>query len=309
MNTDRTVRRVGAGARRAPPDGGGSRRGSGFTLAEMVFASTLSAVMVLVLLQVFSTHMRAYRSQRLVREAEQNVRTALDTVARDLRMAGYGLLVPDAELAQWISWVPGFSANPLIVEGATPTAPDTLRLAAAFDAPVATLANATAGGSTVIQVASGQGAAFNTTDRSVLCIGRLETVRVAAISGDRLTVSAEPASSRGLRYAYPAGTPVERVSVVTYSWRPAAIGFPAYPYLAREDGRFTGTNMWQNMLAGYIEDFQVARQGDSFTVRVTGVTRTPDPAKDTGGTGTAYTRVTAATEVAPRNAAIFRVRY
>lgn len=282
----------------------------GYTLVEMVFASAISVTLVLALLQVFSVHMRAYRAQRLVRESEQNVRTALDTVARDIRMAGYGLQVSATELAQWITWVPSFTANPLIVPGATTTAPDTIRVAAAFDAPVAHVADATAGGDTVIEVQPGEAAAFNTTDRKVICVGRLETVRIVAISGDRLTVSAEPAATgRGLRFAYPAGTPIERVSVVSYSWQPAGSGYPSYPYLIRDDGRFTGTNLWQNMLAGYIEDFQVAKQGDSYTLLITGVTRAPVPDKSTGGAGTTYRRVTVSTQVAPRNAAIFRVRY
>ncbi|MBN1676387.1 MAG: prepilin-type N-terminal cleavage/methylation domain-containing protein [Kiritimatiellae bacterium] len=273
-----------------------------FTLVELMFAMAIGGLIVVGVIGVFVVHLRAYRRQQHMLEMQENLRAAVDTVARDVRMAGYGLAVPNSHLTNWVTWVAGFAGNPCITPGVAADDPDTLCVAGAFDPPCAALSQAATNGATVLHLRPGEAGQFNTTDRNVLYVGRCETVRVVGQSGDTVTISRDPVlEGKGLRNAFAAGAPVELVKAVIYACRPAGNEFPRQPYLVRNDAAVSVAVEWQNMVAGHIEDFQVARGTNSLTIEITGRTRAPDPRYTDPVHGDGYRRMTLATEVTPRN--------
>jgi type II secretory pathway pseudopilin PulG len=285
----------------------GRHAAAGFTLLELIFASAISAFVVLGITALFLLHLKDFRRQKMIRELQQNMRFAADAVARDVRMAGYGIAVRPSDLSQWIIWVTNFTTNPKIVQGATATAPDRLIVAAA--APAATLAAAAAAGSTTLQLQSGQGANFDTARRRVLFVGRSETVRVTGVAGDTLTISASPTTAGpGLRCAHPAGAPVERVDTATYFCSRGTPFGAAEPFLARDDGSGPFTNDWQAMIACGIEDFQLVVRPYGIGLQLTGRCLEADPQYTDPVTRDHYHRITLNTEITPRNAAALLLR-
>lgn len=282
----------------------------GFSLIELVFATAISTVIVMGIAVTFTVHSRVYRNQRLVREMQQSLRHGMDAIVRDVRMAGYGIPVPDSQLASWVTWESGMTNNPLVVQGATTSAPDRVTIAAAFEMPVAALTSAVPAGSTVLTLGSGEAARLNTMERKIVFVGRNETARIVGIMGDQVTISTHPLTAgRGLAYGYPAGTPVESVETVTYSCRPATNAFPYQPLLIRDvAGGGGGTNWWTKAVAEGIEDMQIVRSGYGYRVSLTARTREPDPTYRHPQKGDGYRRMTLAAEVLPRNSALLRLR-
>lgn len=273
-----------------------------FTIVEMFFAMVISGVIVLGMAVFSIMHMRTYRRQVLVRELQQNVRFAADALCRDLRMAGYGLNVPRAELADWLSWAPGMTVNPWIVQGAG-SLPDTVSIASAFLPPQATLRDSVAAGATVLHVEEGQGGRFDTATRRVIYVGRGETARVVSRSGDTLTISTSPTSAgQGLRYAYGAGSPIERVDLVTYRCASNAGPFGTYPFLVRDASYDSTTNQWDKMVAEYIEDIQLDATNLVVRARVRGRTSQTAVHPNAASAGDGFLRYAVETDVLPRNA-------
>lgn len=61
----------------------------GFTLVELMIALALGLVLLSSMYGVFETQNRSYTIQDQVAEMQQNVRTGMDMMIRDIRMAGY----------------------------------------------------------------------------------------------------------------------------------------------------------------------------------------------------------------------------
>ncbi len=61
----------------------------GITLIELLVAFVICAIVVGGMYRVFVSQTRAYTIQDQVVEVQQNIRTAMETLLRDLRMAGY----------------------------------------------------------------------------------------------------------------------------------------------------------------------------------------------------------------------------
>ncbi|MEE8386915.1 MAG: prepilin-type N-terminal cleavage/methylation domain-containing protein [Dehalococcoidia bacterium] len=68
------------------------RRVAGFTLLELLIAAAILGVVIMYLMQTFSTAQKTYVVVEQVSEAQQNLRVVADLIERDLRLAGY--LVP-----------------------------------------------------------------------------------------------------------------------------------------------------------------------------------------------------------------------
>jgi hypothetical protein len=208
-----------------------------------------------------------------VNDMNQTVRVALDTVSADLRTAGYG--APIINIGAWVPWVPAVTGPVSVVQGTSPSA-DIMHLVGAFDDPVAFVGAASSPGATILQLQSGQGSQFNTARKRIIYIGRCETARIVSIADDTLTVSVDPTSSGlGLRYAYPIGTPVELVKVVTYSWGNDYA--PYGQYLKRWDNDDVTIVEWQKMIASNIEDFQITGAGKRYVVSMSGRVANMDP--------------------------------
>jgi prepilin-type N-terminal cleavage/methylation domain-containing protein len=65
------------------------RRQKGLSLVELVIAMAIFLVILLGIYQVFDTSRMTYLSGERKVDVQQNVRTALDQIAREIRMAGY----------------------------------------------------------------------------------------------------------------------------------------------------------------------------------------------------------------------------
>jgi hypothetical protein len=221
----------------------------------------------------------------------------MDMVARDLRMAGYGLPVSDYFVSRWVTWVSGVVANPQIVQGSG-SAPDTLHIVAALDAPAAQTTVDVPRGGTLLTLQSGQGARFNASRNKLIYIGKAELARVVAVSGDVLTISSDPSlNGKGVRFGAPAGSAVELVKVITYEWSNDTTTYPFRPHLRRHDNTDTLVYGWQKMIANNIEDFQITPVGTAYRVDIRG--RTDQPDRHFGGDG--YRRMTLTSQVTPRN--------
>ena len=276
----------------------------GFTLVEVLVASTLSILVIFGTVMLFITHIKDYRDQKLVREMQQNVRFAVDAVCRDLRMAGYGLNIRRSEMDNWLSWEANFTENPLIQDGAGTNGSDIISIAAAFDSDPAYTANAVSSGVTTITVQDGKGFKFENNEHRLIFIGRLETARVISRAGDTLTISTHPTvSGEGLRYGYPADSPVERIEVTSYSCKVGSGSLAGIPYLARSDAEPSVLfKDLRNIVAAYIEDLQFTSDGYAFELSITGRTSERMSRPGTGDDDN-YRRMTVTTRITPRNAA------
>ncbi|MSO49643.1 MAG: prepilin-type N-terminal cleavage/methylation domain-containing protein [Acidobacteria bacterium] len=81
-------RSTGRGGRAAMTS---TRESSGFTLAELLVALVLSAIVVSAVAALTATTDRFARSQSRVMDAQQRARVIAETLGRDLRLAGAGL--------------------------------------------------------------------------------------------------------------------------------------------------------------------------------------------------------------------------
>ncbi len=65
------------------------RQAGGFTMAELLVALGVAAIILTLIVTIFSRMSTSYTSQNAAADLQQGMRTALDIVTRDIRMAGY----------------------------------------------------------------------------------------------------------------------------------------------------------------------------------------------------------------------------
>ncbi len=284
-------------------------RQTGFTVVEMICASAISVVVVTGMVAMFITHAKAYANQKLVREMQQNARFAVDSIARDTRIAGYGLAVRHTELQSWITWIDGMTANPFIQNGATESDTDILTIAAAFDAPVSALSAAADAGATTLMITAGSGSVFAPTNHRVIFIGRTETARIVSSSSGQLSITTDPLTTgKGLRHAYPAGTQIELVTTATYRCVPGTGQIGGHQFLVRDTHNQSLTAEWHKMLAADVDDFQVQQADYGIDIALTARTRDPLLQYTDLEHGDAYRRMTIETRIIPRNATVLASR-
>lgn len=61
----------------------------GFTLIEVVIGLAISLILMGVAVTIFNVQRKSYSMQEQVTEMQQNVRAAMDTMVREIRMSGY----------------------------------------------------------------------------------------------------------------------------------------------------------------------------------------------------------------------------
>jgi prepilin-type N-terminal cleavage/methylation domain-containing protein len=232
---------------------------SGFTLVELLVASFITTLLLASCMALLAQHQSIHLATRQMTEIRQNVGFAMDSVLRDVRMAGYGLDVPDSELDTWVSWISTFTVNSQISDGANGD-PDGLVLVAAFDNPVARLVTGVTTGETLlaVEMLDPTPNLLNTYNRSILYLNKTETLRITGITGTGtnlyLSISAHPTDTTGVHNEYFAGSTLELVKAVTYVWHDAdEINGVAFPCLVREDddGVYTGLGTWEVSAAYY----------------------------------------------------------
>ena len=259
-----------------PPRGRASCS-EGFTLTELMVALSLSGIFVASAMETFIFQRRALNSSMIVSEMQQDVRTAIDMVSRDLRMAGYGLNIGSGDLPLWLDWARDLDGNsitmtnnPHVVDG--DTGPDAVWIAAAFDKAPARLASAVTAGATILALHTGEGIAFDTSEKKIIYIGKSETVRIVSIAGDTLTISAHPTMNGvGLAYDHTMNTPVERVVIRSYEWVDPGSQYPVRPFLARDESTTSQyLHYWQRMIALGIKDFQLTRIDNRMQILIVG---------------------------------------
>ncbi len=82
------------------------REQKGFTLVELLIALGLSSIAVSMIFFVFLSQQESYTAQIRVSALQQNLRTAMNILSRDIRMAGY-CTSPDQETYNnYIDWDP-----------------------------------------------------------------------------------------------------------------------------------------------------------------------------------------------------------
>jgi hypothetical protein len=101
------------------------------------------------------------------------------------------------------------------------TNPDTLKVAGCFDGPIAQLAEDALEDDATLTITSDSVLADVLDDdtRRLIMIDMTEYAHVESLSGGVIAIDTDPttAGSQGLSRAYPDGTPICRVDVITYS--------------------------------------------------------------------------------------------
>jgi prepilin-type N-terminal cleavage/methylation domain-containing protein len=203
----------------------------GFTLTEVLVTITLLGLVLGTFCQTFLSQGEAAKAQSRILQAQQGLRIALEIIARDFRCAGY----PFGEhsfLTNLASWIPG-SFIPKAPQSVTPAGaitvtsggsnPDILSflIVLSSESNPTVLSQGTSVGETSIKLAltgSQTNEQFNLSD--MIYIGKPgEMALVREISGSLLIIDTDPVQpgNQGLKKAYPSGTEVGEVSLVSYA--------------------------------------------------------------------------------------------
>jgi Tfp pilus assembly protein PilW len=196
----------------------GRQRGS--TIVELLVVLVPISLVAAGALTFFAAQNRTHIQQDAVAALEDNLRAAMGMVTETLRSAGCG--VPTSNLADWITWVPGFDDDPLIVTDGG-AVPDRVSAAACAPQPVATLNGTANVDDTTLSLASNYtgitiATLFNNSDKSLIWIGDTQHARVTAVSGNTITIDVDPTTTgnQGVTRRYLNGTPITRIDVFTF---------------------------------------------------------------------------------------------
>jgi prepilin-type N-terminal cleavage/methylation domain-containing protein len=173
----------------------GLRSSPGFTLLESLIASAIFSVVFIGLYTAFETSQRTYAAGVTQTDAQQNARVALEIMAQDLRLAGYGYPTP--------------TLNKL-----TNAAPTTLTFWADVTNASTVLSAAVNAGATTFSVANA--ARISQGDIVYLINGaQQQALTVAAVNTGANTITVNNPGPTG---AYPQGSQVGRPRAIGYSW-------------------------------------------------------------------------------------------
>lgn len=130
----------------------------GFSLIELVIVCAMLGIVMAAIFTLYQTHQRTAYTQEEVVEVQQNLRIAMDSITRDIKMAGFLVPLTPAVI------------NPIasFTNGATNADPDSITINTASESGVYARIDAgttsTAGGDTIFTVASTDSTdGFNTT--------------------------------------------------------------------------------------------------------------------------------------------------
>ena len=103
-----------------------TKTNKGFTLVELMIAITISSVLMLGVSQIFSSSKRTYKLNTELARTQENIRYAVEEIARDVRMAGYTGCRSNTltnTLNRGTTWVDNIGTSLLGYEGGVDTFP------------------------------------------------------------------------------------------------------------------------------------------------------------------------------------------
>ncbi|GEM_PF-446639 len=249
------------------------RDDKGFSLVELLIAMVIASVVGIAGVSIFSSSNWSYKTQEDITEAQQNVRVATDRLAKDIRMAGFGL--PDPPFSLTIGT--GTFTSPITVTNST-IAPDTITIlgigyeAGTLDTTTAIVncgngVQANNSGANCIRLSApatdsidrffnGAGA-FQTT-RIHISLGGARYIQLAAAGHNQANRTLVLGTPTTLDRSYPDNTPVYIIQAVQYTIANDLTGCSATnPCLASNDlTELRGSG--RQVLAENIEDIQFA---------------------------------------------------
>lgn len=264
-------------ASHVPPSLSLDRRG--FTLIEVLAAVAIFSIVLTAVFATFTFQAQSYTTQSRVAEMQQNLRVSLDTLLRDIRMAGYGI---NSDINVPLSAIGGTGTTTVAVRGfygadGGGDAPDGIYILYTYDVdntvaalqPTQTTVGVTAvnSGTISVNVTPGTGTRFSVGDLVILNNETSADVyQVTAGDNNSITFGSTPAinaNGHGANNFYDVGTKVSMARFVRY-FIDAAVA--AHPTLMMSKVGGTASQP----LAEDIEDLQfrygIAGQPDNILV-------------------------------------------
>jgi Tfp pilus assembly protein PilW len=235
----------------------------GLSIIELMLGIFLSSLILFASLDVLSSQDKVFNNQYDISGAQHNIRIAMKRLSNDLMAAGFGR-------PSWTT-INGNSGLDFSVRYSG----GNLDVVGCLGAPSGYLANSVSAGATTIMLKTGNGSNFNTTSRSDIKIGDGENAKILSISGDTLTIDADPTLSgtQALSYTYNANAEVYLVRWVTYAIDNSNT---SKPVLKIDEHQGAGTQT----IAEYVDSMSVSISGNIVDLTLTG--RTKNPSKTTG---------------------------
>ncbi|MCC5850637.1 MAG: prepilin-type N-terminal cleavage/methylation domain-containing protein [Verrucomicrobia bacterium] len=255
---------------------------AGFTLVELMIASGVATVVLAAFANGFIQQRRTHHQKNLEQELQQNVRTAMTFLQRDLRYAGSGMVMGTDSAPKWFSsveWLPkGMNTVPWVVNGGL-RGTDELYLIGIAGEAIGHLSEDVWEGGRELPLTLKQETLLPYQPRfgDVLLISGLEAVVVESVLGlNRVQVTRDPNTPTvGVHLIYPEGTEVHQFSAIRY-WVQEVEGVPS---LLREDSRFTYASDEDRVVADGIEHFKITRNGHLFEIELRGRSRRTAPGR------------------------------
>jgi type IV pilus assembly protein PilW len=173
----------------------------GFSIVELVICLAITLILLSVATKVFTVQQNAYNMQEQTTDLHQNIRTSMDAITRELRMAGHGVV----------------GTSTIKVSGTS-----TITFLGDIDSDIATVlaANAGAGTTTIfVDLTPDSNYSIANTDYIYISDGNHTEVVPSNSSATHLVGEPDPIYlSGGLLYSYTAGSATVRtVERVTFS--------------------------------------------------------------------------------------------
>ncbi len=175
----------------------------GVTLIELMIALVLSSILIAALYRLFISQHRSYTVQEQVVDMQQNVRSAINRMMSEIRMAGFGNLRDVLDLAGGVN---GFTK-------AITTGPNTITIVGGFkqirrDNGDHVLISSASGNTITLNYATDE---FDRPAHRFISIGGVESSTVLQRNGRVLTLGSN------LKLNHPVDTPIFKIQAITYT--------------------------------------------------------------------------------------------
>ena len=170
------------------------KKGNGVTLIELLIALVLSSILTAALYRVFISQQNAYTVQEQVADMQQNVRTAMGQMTKEIRMAGYG-----GDMLTIFGHINGFTDI---------VTPASNAITVILADQVGVLKQNTAKGAHQLKVTNAR--IFNADKKRYLCLNGLNNYLVQSVTEDTILLTAP------LAEGHPINQPVYLVKAVSY---------------------------------------------------------------------------------------------